>query len=271
MADNSERSIVLLPETRLLEPVSGSNRITAAMVHEALTIAKEHILPYLEESSETQYARGISCLQGYYGPVEYVEAAKWLRMAANRGHTGAQNNLGYLYQHGFGLQQSNGEAFRWYMKAAEGELGWGKDSIGRCYRDGVGVEKDLFQAYKWFQLAADQGVQIARQEAERLASLMDLSEYKRAYALYREASDQEQPAIRDSLPGADASMTSKRRAYFYHFKCATRALGRERRPLFWLHAKMCDSISKYLLGSEPESLPPAELPSDVADRHTHKP
>lgn len=271
MTDNSERSIVHLSESRLQEPVLGSNRIVAAMVHEALTLAKDHILPNLEESCETQYARGISCLQGHYGPVEYVEAAKWLRMAADRGHAGAQNNLGYLYQHGFGLQQNNEEAFRWYKKAAEAELGWGKDSIGRCYRDGVGVGKDLFQAYKWFQLAADQGVQIARQEAERLASLMDLSEYRRAYAIYRESSDQEQPAIRDSLPGADASISSKRRAYLYHFKCAKRALGRERRPLFWLHAKMCDSISKDLLGSEAESLPPTELRFDLADRNTGKP
>lgn len=259
-----------LPESRLQEPVSGSNRIVASMVHETLTLARDHILPIVEESREAQFARGISFLREHEGSVDYAEAAKWLRMAAERGHGGAQNNLGYLYHHGLGLPQNDEEAFRWYRKAADGGLGWGKDSIARCYRDGVGVSKDVSRAYTWFQLAADQGVQVARQEAERLASVMDLSEYKRAYAIYRESSDQEQPMIRDFLPGADASITSKKRAYFYHFKCAKRALGRERRPIFWLHAKMCDSISKELLGSEAESLPQTELPFNLADRNSDK-
>ena len=271
MADNSERSIAPLSERRLAGAVSGDRRIVAAMVHETLTLARERILPAVEESSDAQFARGISFLREHEDSVDHVEAAKWLRMAAERGHGGAQNNLGYLYQHGLGLPQNDEEAFRWYRKAAESGLGWGKDSIARCYRDGVGVTKDVFRAYSWFQLAADQGVQVARQEADRLASLMDLSEYKRAYALYREASDPKQAATPDTLPGTDATFESKRRAYFYHLKRAKRALGRDRRALFWLHAKMCDSISRELLGSEARSLPPTELPFDLDDRNAEQP
>lgn len=259
MADNPERSIVYLPENRLQELASGSSRIVASMVNETLTLAREHILPIVEESREAQFARGISFLREDESSADYAEAAKWLRMAAERGHGGARNNLGYLYQHGLGLPQNDEEAFRWYKKAAEGGLGWGKDSIARCYRDGVGVAKDVSRAYTWFQLAAEQGVQVARQEADRIASLMDLSEYKRAYELYREASDPKLPAIPDTLPGTDATFQSKRRAYFYHLKCAKRALGRDRRALFWFHSKMCDSISGELLGSEAKSVPPTDL------------
>jgi TPR repeat protein len=379
MEPNHERSIIPLPDFRIEKWVSEKSRVVAAMVNETLLIANGTPTLSIPKSPNAQYIRGLFCQLGLGEPPNYIEAAKWNRLAAEQGHAGAQNNLGvcyyeghgitqdyleaakwfrraaeqgdsagqfsfglccyygngapqdlveavnwfrkaaaqghvkgqynlgccyrdgrgvqqdnkeaanwfgkaaeqghgggqnnlgFLYQHGFGVRQDNEEAFRWYKRAAEGGLGWGKDSIAKCYRDGVAVAKNVFQAYKWFQLAADEGVEIARKEADRLAALMNLSEYKQAYALYREASNREQPAIPDSLPGADADLTSKRRAYFYHLNCAERELGLERRPLFWLHAKMCDSIFKELSGNEAESLPLTKLPFDLAERNADEP
>ncbi len=40
-------------------------------------------------------------------------------MAAEQGYAIAQNNLGWMYQEGKGVQQDDAEAVKWYRKAAE--------------------------------------------------------------------------------------------------------------------------------------------------------
>jgi TPR repeat protein len=48
----------------------------------------------------------------------YAEAAPWYRKAANMGHMTSQNNLGFLYERGLGVQKNEHEAVRWYRLAA---------------------------------------------------------------------------------------------------------------------------------------------------------
>jgi hypothetical protein len=48
----------------------------------------------------------------------FVEAAKWLRKAADQGSASAKNNLGYAFEHGLGVMQNLREALRWYREAA---------------------------------------------------------------------------------------------------------------------------------------------------------
>ena len=49
----------------------------------------------------------------------YLEAAKWLTLAAQQGDDVAQNNLGEMYSKGKGIEQNYFEAARWYLSAAE--------------------------------------------------------------------------------------------------------------------------------------------------------
>ncbi len=55
----------------------------------------------------------------YYGAESYTEAARWFRMAAERGNADAQYMLGGLYSDGRGVAQDYAEALKWYRMAAE--------------------------------------------------------------------------------------------------------------------------------------------------------
>jgi TPR repeat protein len=48
-----------------------------------------------------------------------VEAAKWMRKAADQGLAAGQFGLGSMYAHGRGVPQSEAEAAVWYRKAAD--------------------------------------------------------------------------------------------------------------------------------------------------------
>lgn len=54
-------------------------------------------------------------------PQDYVEAAKWYKLAANQGHTKAQFQLGILYKKGLGVAQDYIAAKRWLKQSIGGE------------------------------------------------------------------------------------------------------------------------------------------------------
>ena len=49
---------------------------------------------------------------------------KWYRKSAEQGSAIAQSNLGWMYQNGRGVRQSNNEAVVWYRKS------WSKGMLG---------------------------------------------------------------------------------------------------------------------------------------------
>jgi hypothetical protein len=49
---------------------------------------------------------------------DYGQALTWYRMAARSGSADAMNNLGVLYQNGWGVTPDREEAARWYRQAA---------------------------------------------------------------------------------------------------------------------------------------------------------
>ncbi|MBX9631247.1 MAG: caspase family protein [Burkholderiales bacterium] len=48
----------------------------------------------------------------------FEEAARWYRMAAEKGYSRAQSNLGFLFEKGLGVKKDLAEAQSWYRKAA---------------------------------------------------------------------------------------------------------------------------------------------------------
>ena len=89
-------------------------------------------------------------------PNDYVEAAKWYRLAAEQGYAGAQFALGYIYEGGRDLPKDYVEAAKWYRLAAEQGDVDAQCFMGVMYGTGKGVPKDDVEAYKWFNLAAAQ-------------------------------------------------------------------------------------------------------------------
>ena len=52
-------------------------------------------------------------------PEDYERAASWFQLAAAKGNTSAQYNLGVLYNHGRGVKKDYSIAKKWYEKAVE--------------------------------------------------------------------------------------------------------------------------------------------------------
>jgi len=105
---------------------------------------------------------------------DYLEAAKWYRMAAEQGHALAQDALGYCYNRGKGVPEDKAEGVRWYLKAAEQGNAMAQCNLGQCYFNGDGVDKDRTEALKWYRKAAEQGDAEAQRMARVIASGLDL-------------------------------------------------------------------------------------------------
>ena len=88
---------------------------------------------------------------------DFAKALAWYHKAAAQNHGGAQNNIGYMYRHGLGVGQDYAEARGWFKRAAERGDPAGQYNLGQMLADGVGVTADYRGAMKWFRAAADQG------------------------------------------------------------------------------------------------------------------
>ena len=121
------------PDNLYLQKTNGTSNLAAtaqyrlAMMYQAGK-GVEEIQSNLQNGSANppNWAyRGAQCMMGiYYAdgsgvPKDYVEAARWYRLAADRGHGMAQNNLGWVYQQGTGVPKDEVEAERWYRKSAD--------------------------------------------------------------------------------------------------------------------------------------------------------
>lgn len=90
--------------------------------------------------------------------VDYAEAMKWLRRAAEQGHAPAMYQVGRMYTNGFGVFWSPREALKWYEKAAEGGYKWAQIHLGEIYMhmlaEKFGAKKDNVKAYFWLSIGA---------------------------------------------------------------------------------------------------------------------
>ena len=90
-----------------LQSVSGSapRSSTAYGTTGAVTAAA-----FYEMGEKYYYGRGVR--------LDYAEAAKWYRKAAEQGNSDAQYSLGHMYLFGLGVRQSSRDAANWFLKAA---------------------------------------------------------------------------------------------------------------------------------------------------------
>ena len=123
---------------------------------------------------------------------DYENAELWFLKAADQGFAEAQNNLGDLFYYGVGVDKNYDKAAEWYAKSAEQENAEGQLKLGFCYQKGLGVEQSNEKAVELYEKAAGQGY------AEANAYLgycykkglgVDL-DYEKAAALCKEAIEQ---------------------------------------------------------------------------------
>ncbi|MCG8687297.1 MAG: caspase family protein, partial [Desulfobacterales bacterium] len=87
---------------------------------------------------------------------DYFQASGWYRKAAQKGYVVAQNNIGFLYEKGLGVEKDYLKAAYWYRKAAHQGNNWAQQSLGYLYEKGLGVEQDYAQATLWYRKTAEQ-------------------------------------------------------------------------------------------------------------------
>lgn len=86
---------------------------------------------------------------------DYEGAAAYYGKAAAYGHPGAQNNLGYQFANGRGVNKNPQEAFRLYVQAARQGNTFGMRNAANCCLKGIGTDADFDAAIGWLTAAAE--------------------------------------------------------------------------------------------------------------------
>jgi hypothetical protein len=83
------------------------------------------------------------------------QALGQLRAEAEKGEAHSQFQIGLAFYLGrFGLATNYMEAAKWIRKAAEQNLAQAQFNLGACYANGQGVAQDVIDAYAWLSLAS---------------------------------------------------------------------------------------------------------------------
>jgi uncharacterized protein len=163
----------------------------------------------------SQAQLGYMYQRGQGVPLDYSEAAKWYRLAAEAkggvlGLVDAQVQLGSMYERGRGVPLDYSEAVKWYRLAANRDIKLDKimhefglsdmipqdypdqnivfaqNRLGVMYLTGRGVPQDYIQAHMWFNLSAAQGNKVAMKNRDNVARLMTQAQIAEAQKLARE-------------------------------------------------------------------------------------
>ncbi len=105
--------------------------------------------------TRTQYSNlGMRAASGYYDNEEFLQQ---YFIAAQLGNAKAQNQIGYRYETGEGVEKNFAKAASWYQKSASQGYVYAQTNLGEPYHNGNGLPKDQKTAAKWYLRAANQG------------------------------------------------------------------------------------------------------------------
>ena len=107
----------------------------------------------------------------------------WYQLAASQGDAEAENNLGWSYREGAGIERDPAKAAVWFRSSAQQGNAYGQLSLGQLYRTGLGVEANPVLAYAWIDLAAKSGDPDAIKERDSLGKSMKPAELTQARRL----------------------------------------------------------------------------------------
>ena len=109
----------------------------------------------------------------------------WYRKSAEQGDSGAQFNLGIMYDSGEGVPEDDAKAVHWWRKAAKQGDSGAQNNLGIMYAKGEGSPEDYVQAYAWISIAAAQGNELSKKAKEEIAENMTRAEIAEAQKLSR--------------------------------------------------------------------------------------
>ena len=102
-----------------------------------------------------------------------TKAVEWYRKAADAKLAMAQNNLGLMYLSGKGgLEEDYAKAFELFQSSANQGYDWGMNNLGGLYEKGWGTEQDMAKALFLYREAAAKGNEAAQKSAKRIEPLV---------------------------------------------------------------------------------------------------
>ena len=129
------------------------------------------------------YSNGLGVTQ------DYQEALKWYRLAAARGFSLPQYDLGVMYDQGQGVPQNYKEAFKWYRLAAAQGHAMAQFNLGWMYGSGQGVPPDYVRAHMWFNLASAAGYADGAKNRDVTAQRMTPQQIEKAQEMARKCQE----------------------------------------------------------------------------------
>ena len=101
-------------------------------------------------------------LAQYKAKATQQRLAKSSRVGAEQGDAAAQSDLAFMYLHGSGVPLNYAEAARWYRAAADQGYAKVKPTSAPCIY-GKGVRQNYAEAARWYRMAGGQGYAIAQE------------------------------------------------------------------------------------------------------------
>ena len=110
-----------------------------------------------------QYELGQMYLNAHGVPRDNAAAARWVRLAAEQGHVPAQAVLAMMYEYGVGgLPEDQTESLKWIISAAQQGDPGSQSVLGGTF-DRLG-DYTVDEALRWYRLAAASGYAPAQEE-----------------------------------------------------------------------------------------------------------
>ena len=95
--------------------------------------------------------------EAFHNNKEYDKAAELFKKACDDGNICGCNNLGAMYEKGFGVEKNEQKAVELFKKACDGGEMRGCFNLGIMYEKGNGVEKNFSKAAELYKKACDGG------------------------------------------------------------------------------------------------------------------
>ena len=126
----------------------------------------------LLEDPETICSFGQMAFDGDGTDQDFVQAANWYKIAAEKGHPRSQHNLAVMYENGQGVDRDSTLAAKYYRMAADQGHSGSQNNLGSLHETGDGVPQNRNLALALYRQAAAGGDKNATSNAQRLESLM---------------------------------------------------------------------------------------------------
>ena len=172
-----------------LSMLLGSGLVVAADFNKGLKAAQSgdfktalaEWTPLAEQgNSGAQYNLGLMYDNGRGVPENDKTAVKWFTKAAEQGHAKAQGSLGVMYTLGQGVPLNYNQAFKWLIKAAEQGDARAQYNVGLGYEFGKGPLTNYVRAYMWYNLGDYNGEHKGAEGKARIVKVMTKDDISKA-------------------------------------------------------------------------------------------